>query len=290
MLDSLLQQNVSLAERLLTGEKDRRKAEIVAGGRDAFLAHIGALNERLGKSYMPAIPADFAGCVKGLKSLASMEDKVAGELARAKIAANAIADGIDKNLRWLRENAEAFKFLFSDVATIVLKPHDDMATLAGARITEHKAAEQRHLDAERERIRKEEQERADREARERAAAEQRAQETQARQAAEAAKPAPTPAPVAIAAPASPPQSTAANSPNVVPMGTRAPTAKPTLKLGQINERIAPLQVTAAGLEALGFKPVKEGSAQMYHEHQFADMVDSMVAQLRKAQASTLQAA
>jgi predicted phage-related endonuclease len=161
MLDKLLQQNLSMAERLLKDEKERRRGEIVAAGVAALKAHIDGLNQRLGKPYMPVIPADFGGCVKGLKSLSSMEDKVSGELARAKIAANDIADRIQINLNWLREHAKDHTALFPDTSTIVLKAHDDLVALAQNRINEHKAAEAKRLEAERERIRKEEQAKAD---------------------------------------------------------------------------------------------------------------------------------
>ena len=121
MLDSLLQQNVSMAEKLLTAEKERRKGEIVAGGVTALREHIVKLNERLGGPYMPAVAADFGGAVKGLKSLTSMEDKVAGVLAAAKIEANEIADRIQVNLDHLRDNAGEYRSLFPDAAQIVLK-------------------------------------------------------------------------------------------------------------------------------------------------------------------------
>jgi hypothetical protein len=156
-----------------------------------------------------------------------------------------------------------------------------------ARVAEEQAAIARKLQADREDL-----------ARQQAALVeeseklQRAQEEQARQAAQAATPAPTTAPVQIAQPATAPQAPAANSPNVVPMGTRAPAAaKPTLRLGQINERIAPLQITVAGLEALGFKPAaKEGAAVLFQDADFPAMVDSMVASLRMAQEHQKQAA
>jgi predicted phage-related endonuclease len=279
MLDKLLQQNVSMAEKLLTAEKDRRRSEIVMAGVSALKRHIDALNARLGKPYMPVVPADFAGAVKGLKSLASMEDKVSTELARAKIAANEIADRIQINLTWLRENAKDHTALFPDTGTIVLKAHDDLVVLAKLRIAEHKAAEERRLEAERERIRKEEQAKAEKAAREKVEAEQREQrqreseQSQQRAVATAQEivAIANRTPAEVAAPAS-------QAANVVPMQrpTAAPTAPPTLRLGVINERLAPLQLTADGLTALGFPPAgKERSAVLYHEHQFEPICEAI---------------
>lgn len=273
MLDSLLQKNVKMAEDMLTAEKDRRKGEIVAGGVAALKAHIDGLNTRLGKPYMPVIPADFGGAVRGLKSLTSMEDKVSGELARAKIAAHEVADRIDANLKYLRENAEEYKGLFADAATIVLKNPDDLQALAKSRIADHKAEIERQAEAQRERIRKEEQERADREARERVAAEQRqreeaeALERRQREATQAPA-APQAQPIAALEPvrsvASVPPAPAAN---VVPLSRPAAPAVDNgarIKLGDINAAIAPLSISADGLATLGFAHVAtDKSAKLY---------------------------
>jgi putative phage-type endonuclease len=282
MLDSLLQQNVSMAEKLLTAEKDRRKGEIVAGGVKALADHIAALNTRLGKPYMPTVPADFGGAIKGLKSLTSMEDKVATELARAKIAANEIADRIDLNLQHLRDHAGEFKHLFPDTAAIVLKAPDDLQALVSARIAEHRAAEERRLEAERERIRKEEAARIEREQQEREATAQRQRDAEA--AAQRAQ--------QLAAAVAPSQPAANEAPAaVVPLHRPVPqTAAPTLRLGVINERLQHMKVTAEDLAALGFPAAaRDRSAVLYHEADFSRMIDSMVAHLRKAQHEQLAA-
>lgn len=119
MLDTLLQQNVKMAENLLTAEKDRRKGEIVAGGVTKFKAHIEALNAEIAPITMRHRTADFGGVIKGLKSLASMEDRVAGELARVKIETNAIAAETRSRLAWFRERAKGYEFLFPDLGEII---------------------------------------------------------------------------------------------------------------------------------------------------------------------------
>lgn len=210
MLAKLVRDNRLMAEKLLASEKERRRGEIVTGGAKALADHMAALNARLGKPYMPTIAADFAGAIKGKKSLASMEDAVATELARAKIAANEAADRIDLNLRHLRDHAGEHKHLFPDTGAIVLKAPEDLQALVTARIAEHRAAEEA-----------------------------------LRQALPAAGPA------------------------VIPLPTRAPaapTAQPTLRLGEIQKRLAPLSIDAAGLATLGFPVVKqEGAAKLWRE-------------------------
>lgn len=200
----------------IKARKDARKLEIVAAGTAALKAHIDGLNTRLGTPYMPVIPADFAGVVRGLKSLASMQSKVSDELARCKIEANALADRIDANLKHLREHADGgYQSLFPDTAVIVLKAADDLQALVASRIAAHKDAEEKRLEAERARIRAEEQAKAEKEAREKLAAEQAAQ--QATQAPAAPQAQPTAAPELRRSVASVPPAPAGN---VVPLTLR----------------------------------------------------------------------
>lgn len=146
-------------DKLVAARKDTIRAEIRNGGIDALAEHVASLNRRLGKVYMPAIPADFAGVMKGKKTIASLRDAVATELARAKIAANEIGDRIEINLKTLAE-FPGYAFLFADAAQIVTKANDDFTALVRLRIAEHKAAEATRLEQEREKIRQEETARA----------------------------------------------------------------------------------------------------------------------------------
>jgi len=276
LLDSLLQKNCSMAEQLLKDEKERRRGEIVAVGVKGLQEHITALNQRLGKPYMPQVPADFGGAIKGLKSLASMEDKVGAELTRAKITASEIADRIQVNLATLREHAAEHAFLFPDTAQIVQKAPEDLTTLVKARIAEHQAKEQVRLDAERARIRAEEQARADAAAaatlraeqeRQRAAeeTERRQREEEERIASAAAALAPSAAPIAPALTQAPLLEVIAAAPAA---NESAPLGPPTLSLGQIKERMAPLQITADGMATLGFIGLKDRGSVLFHERDF----------------------
>ena len=148
-------------EKLVAVRKETLREEIRQGGIDAFNAHMAGLNTRLGKPYMPAVPVDFAGAMKGKKTIASLRDAVAGELARAKIEANEVADRIGLNLTTLRELAADHAFLFADTPTIVQKATDDLTMLVKVRISEHKIAEEKRLEVERERIRAEERAKAE---------------------------------------------------------------------------------------------------------------------------------
>lgn len=64
-----------------------------------------------------------------------------------------------------------------------------------------------------------------------------------------------------------------------------------IKLGDINARLAPIQISAAGLAELGFSPVgKEKSAVLYRETDFPLMCAAIAGHATKAAAQSLQAA
>lgn len=156
-------------EKLVEAEKKNRRLAIQQGAEQAYTAHINTLNARLARVRMPQVPADFAGAMKGKKTIASLQDAVDTELARLKIQTNAIAEGISANLATLDALAADHGFLFADLQQIVTKPAEDFTNLVKGRISEHRAKEEARLEAERERIRKEE---ADKLAREQQAQQQ----------------------------------------------------------------------------------------------------------------------
>lgn len=118
---------------------------------------------------MPAVPADFAGAIKGKKTISSLRDAADSELARAKIEASQIGDGIRANLESLRTLAKDHAFLFNDTQQLVLKDNEDLVALIKVRISEHQQAEEQKAEAQREKIRQEERERLEQEQRAEAA-------------------------------------------------------------------------------------------------------------------------
>jgi hypothetical protein len=67
------------------------------------------------------------------------------------------------------------------------------------------------------------------------------------------------------------------TPIAVARPAAAPTTAPTLRLGQINERLAPLALTADGLARLGFAPAAtDKSAKLYHDHDFPNICAALI--------------
>jgi predicted phage-related endonuclease len=122
------------------------KTNIKQDAERAFADHCATINARLGRVTLPPIAADFAGAMKNKRNLASIRDAVDSELARVKIEANAIAEGIDVNLAVLRELSPSHIGLFRDAQQIITKASDDFALLVKSRIAEHDAEVKRLAD------------------------------------------------------------------------------------------------------------------------------------------------
>jgi predicted phage-related endonuclease len=79
---------------LPAAEKMNYRNEIIADAKRKWTEYVAGLNAQLGIHSMPAIEVNFIAALKGLKSPESMSNAVNTELARAKIAAKAIAEKI----------------------------------------------------------------------------------------------------------------------------------------------------------------------------------------------------
>jgi hypothetical protein len=138
-------------EKLIKARKDIIRSDIVMDAAKALQAHIDQINETLNSRIrMPKVPADFAGVIKGKRTIDSLKEAADAELARAKIEASRIADLIRANLKSLNELAIKHGFLFHDAQELVLKANDDLVALIKVRISEHKQqqAELKHQEEE----------------------------------------------------------------------------------------------------------------------------------------------
>lgn len=228
-------------DKLVTKRKTEVKDGIIAGGKAAYLVHIAELRKETDGAWIPLMAPDFAGAAKGKRSVASIQDAVDTVLANAKIEADASAKRIRENLTCIKEDGAGYDFLFADKPALICKPLDDLRLVIKTRIAEHKDAEDKRMEAQRARIQEEERVKA---------------EAAVKAVAPAAAPTPTIAPVTQSAP-------------WIASARATPTSAPTLRLGQINERLAPIALTAEGLATLGFKhAATDKAAKLYHESDF----------------------
>ncbi|MCA8237705.1 YqaJ viral recombinase family protein [Burkholderia cenocepacia] len=248
-IDELMRTGKHVSEQLrtkrlaLSNQIEQRKKQIketaVAERRQKYADHVAALNAELGVVSIVVTPPDFVGVIKGLKTIVSLYDKLDTALANGKIAADAAAKDLRAKLDWYTTQAAEHAFLFRDLQQLIQKPTDDFQLAVNARVDEHKRQE-----AEKE-------------------AKRKADEVAAQQAIPAAQTIAPVAPAPISRPA--------------PVVQASVTSTPTLRLGQINEQLAPLALTAEGLAALGFKhAATDKAAKLYHEEVFPEICAALV--------------
>lgn len=260
-------------EKTVKARKEAVKLERITRAKSDFAAHIDALQAEMAGVRLTVMAPDFGGAIKGLKTLASIDNAIGVAMASAKISADQQAADARAKLAWLSENAAEHRALLADLQQLIAKPMDDFVLTVKARIDAHKKAEEARLEAERERIRKEE------------AAKLVAQ-------AEISVPPPVadlaggsfaPA-LHVVPPADLPRyvalaGQAAAAPEPTPMmpqpGADAIDYPPSLKLGEINARLG-FTLSADFLAQLGFVAHRERSSRLYHERDWPHILVALM--------------
>lgn len=155
-------------EKAVKDQKDAIKSKAISDAGHAFLNHVNALYSETKPIEINVARPDFAGAIKGLKTLTSMHNAISTALANGKIEADAVAKDIRAKLAWCKENAAGMSMLFPDLQQIISKPMDDFTLLITSRIDAHKKAEAERIEEETLRIRQEEQAKVEAEAKEKA--------------------------------------------------------------------------------------------------------------------------
>lgn len=240
--------------------KDNIRSDIVIEAAKALQAHIDQINETLGgRIRMPKVIADFAGVIKGKRTIASLKEAADAELARSKIEASRIADLIRVNLKSLNELAIDHKFLFADAQELVMKANDDLVALIKVRINEHKEQQAQ--------LKRLEEEKAQQLA---AQQQQQVVETVVEQPVKATE---QPAPV-----------------TATPIKTAAAVQQPVddgrhFKLGDLSDRLG-FVVSASFMSSLGFEPAaRERGATLYRECDFSLICTALVNHIQAVQAN-----
>jgi predicted phage-related endonuclease len=252
-------------DKLVKARKDAVRGEIVAAGVAAVRAHFDTINSTMGEHrFSPAqsLSLDIGAAIKGKKSISSMRDAVDAAVAVEKIEASQRAERIRACAAILAEHPDHASLFADRVLLCASKAPDDLRNLIAARIAEFDRREAARLEAERERIRQEEVARIERERQQAEDSAAKAAQQDTAPAAVVSTPAPAPAPTTPAAAVRP---------------------GATIKLGDINARIAPLSITADGIAQLGYRPSgSAGSAKLYPEGDFPGICRALQRVLDKA--------
>lgn len=252
-------------DKQVKAEKENRKAELVQAAAGDVRAYYDGVNGSLGEHALQ-LPQGLAGtlanAIKGKKSLASMKDALSAAAAQLKIEASQQADRVRQNVSILNEYADWKHIIPDSIALAHDKQADDLRNLLAARVAEY----EREIDrakAERDRI----------------AADVFEGITD-----ESASTAPDTSNADVAQPVE-------HLPSKQAVAGSTPAVRSTIKLGQINEAIAPLSITAAGLAGLGFEPVgKDRAAVLYNEAEFDRILAAMAELLQSIRTENRRAA
>lgn len=242
-------------EKLVKARKESIRADIVASGAASVREHCASINATLGE-YALGVPAsltaDLGAAIKGKKTLASIHSSVDAVVVQTKIAVSQRAESVRKNIAILAELSAGHESLFPDrVSICTAKTGDDLRNLISARIAEHTA---RESERAKELERKAEEDKS-------SAANQQQ-------------------------PTDPVQ-----SPIQRVLHTIESDRAPKLRLGQINDRLAPIQLSADGLASLGFDPVAtEKAAKLYSEEQFGWICSALINHITRAHNETTASA
>lgn len=234
-------------DKLVKARKEAIKREIVAGGLDAYRAHMKALNEKLGQPLLSnQYEPDFAEAIKGKRTVDSIQNAVDTALANAKTQANMLAERVTVNLETIKAQNPA---LFPDYRALVFKEADDLAAIIELRIAAH-AAQEREKQA--------------------------LKELQAQRIEQViAMPDPTAAKVIAAAAVALAQSDS----------QKTVQSEKLIKLGDINQRLG-LPLTTETLVSFGIRHVAhERAAKLYRESDLALLCDALIERIERVKES-----
>ena len=250
-------------EKTVKARKEAVKLERINKAKVDFAAHIDALQAEMADVRLTVMAPDFGGAIKGLKTLASIDNAIGAAMANAKIAADQQAADLHAKLAWVGATVAAeYRYLFSDLLDmqrLVGYPFEVFKQAVLARVSLRQKAE----EDDRERIRKEE------------AAKLAAQ-------AESKTPPPSAADLAVSLGAEmvggshfvPAQ------PTLPPRVVDVIDAPPTLKLGEINARLG-FTLSADFLAQLGFVAHQERSSRLYHERDWPHICAALIRHIQE---------
>ena len=275
-LKNLARQTRLANEKMVKAEKESRKTAKVMQARQEFETHVQRLQSDIKAVRLVVATPDLGAAIKGLSSLASIDNALTAALLEANATASRTAGRVINNLKML-DSLPDYAFLFADRQDLSHKESETLELIIEKRVADHKQAEAASLEQERQRIEAEAKAKAEREALARAEAERariRAEE-QAKAQAEAAerirqeeeerakKAASAQAPACGAA-----NTTAPFAATGSVSDTPANDPGQTMNIGQINAALG-FVVTADFLAGLGVNPaIVEKGSKLYEAAMF----------------------
>ena len=133
-------------EKAVKNQKETIKTNAIIVAKDLYSQYVRSLIDQIGINFIPKLtPPDFAGAIKGVRLLTSMQSNINEALNAAKLDAKAMFDDISAKLSYLNEAIKGYEGLFADKTTLVYSDREYLKLLVKTRIDE-----QMEKDAKRE--------------------------------------------------------------------------------------------------------------------------------------------
>lgn len=147
----------------VTSEKVVRKEKMVAEANTAYANHVAGLQSEIAGIKLDLLlkTQDFGGVIRGLKTLASIQNALNSTLSNeGKVKADATAKDVRDKLAWCKTEAAGMSMLFPDLQAIIGMEAEAFKAVIKNRIREHQDAESAKLEAQRIAIQAEEEAKA----------------------------------------------------------------------------------------------------------------------------------
>lgn len=294
-------------EKAVKAQKEAKKTELVLHAQNDYAAHLGKLQLDLQGLRLNVAAPNFGDAIKGLKTVASMKERLTAALLEANSAANSAASRMVNNARTL-DSVPDYAFLFSDRQALCEKDAETLELIMEQRVAQHKREQEAKLEAERARIRAEEEAKAKAAAAQAVAEEQerlrkeaKAKEDERAEAEYAAIEAMKSAARDMAEDAKQKamrenslsqmlteeevrrSHDAANAPTMQAAAVvrDSLTTQASINLTAINARLAPITLTARGIAELGIAGEPVGKSTLYTEAEFIELCRALARHIRE---------
>ena len=148
-------------DKQVKNRKDEIRRQILTAANNKILQHALLLEQQI-QANLPHIATSVLDAMKGKKTVQSLQEAADTAVSQIMVELDLHANKAKANLAAFNNHAD-HQFLFNDWSAICFKETDDFEALVTSRIAKHKEAEQQRLEQERLRIQREEKEKADRE-------------------------------------------------------------------------------------------------------------------------------
>jgi len=133
-------------DKLVKARKVSIRAEIINEAKASLDTYLHDLNAGfVDRVSLPSIPVDFAGAMKGKRTIASLRDAVDTELARVKVEGGRIAGVMLSGLMVLKAETVGYESLFADRQSLVMMDCEHLRLLVKGRIADFQAEQDRML-------------------------------------------------------------------------------------------------------------------------------------------------